>query len=259
MRIVIIVLWITFFCVACEGVDEVLTTPTDDFDDCTNHVINTGKYYEKDDKAYLYGGNDSSTHFNITGWSLSKCNLGNGLGRESFEALVEPAYVSLTETGRQYPDDSEAVLLISEKSVKVFPLGLLYEHELVNEMADGNPVMVVFCPLADLVSVYSRIYCDDTLTFGVSGFTYKDSHLDELESFILWDRDTESLWWPINNQGVAGAFQDSALKKYNNSKWGRATIGSIKDRYPNAMVLKAGQSFDERNYSTKEISCATKF
>jgi len=248
---------------SCEGVDEVFTTPEGEVQNCTNSVISSGKYYEKNDKQYLYGGKDSTTHFEITDWSLSRCNLGNGLGREFFEALNKPSYGSLLQSENQYPDDAEAVLLITESAVKVFPLSLLNEHELVNEVADGNPVMVVFCPLADLVSVYSRSYCGATLTFAVSGFTYKEAQNEEtgpksnyaLESFILWDRETESLWWPILDKGVAGFFQGIDLTKYQSSKWGRATIGEIRQRYPNAVVLREGQSFNEQDYIPNQLSC----
>ena len=60
-----------------------------------------------------------------------------------------------------------------EHSPKVYSIALLTRHEIINDTIDGNPYMVGYCVLADLAAVYTRIYCDTTLTFGVSGYTYK--------------------------------------------------------------------------------------
>ncbi len=241
----------------CEGVDFISIEDDVDLEACGyNPVLSQGKYYTIGDKQYLYGGSDSTTHFDITGWTLNSCYLDNGLGREAFQALIEPTYTPLSSVNDQYHDSSGAVLLLTEGKPKVYPLSTLRQHEVINEVVKGVPVMIVYCYIADLVSVYKRQYCGNKLTFAVSGYTYRDpNNFGGLESFILWDRNTESLWWPIIDRGVSGFFRGSALTKYNFREWGETTIGEIREKYPEAVVIDRGQTVNIPSNIPKIDNC----
>lgn len=231
---------ILLFIGSCEGIDEIYIPPEpEDLSACSNRVIESGLYYEVDDQTFLWGGQDTATHFEITDWTLNSCNLKKGLGREAFYALTDPDYELLSETSVNYPDTSRAVIVSFENTVKVYPYQILRRHETVNEVVDGEPIAVVYCFLADLASVYTREYCGRTLTFAVSGFTYQDPNAyDAKESFILWDRNSESLWWPISDKAVSGAYKDESMVKYNRGRWGVSTFKDIRNRYPDALVLE---------------------
>lgn len=230
---------------SCEGTDEVFFIEDRDIEECRSSVISSGKYYEKNDRRYLYAGEDTTTHFDITDWSLNVCYLENGLGREHFQALITPKFVDLSSVEDEYDNSMEALILLNEGQTKVYPFRLLRQHEMINDESDGIPIMAVYCYLADLVVIYERTYCDEELTFAVSGFTYRDpNRFEGLSSFILWDRNSESLWWPINNSCVGGVYKGSTLRKLNHKKWGRTTMGEVKETYPNAVVLKKGQQVD---------------
>ena len=57
--------------------------------------------------------------------------------------------------------------------------------------------LAAYCILADLGAVYDRNLDGHTFTFSVSGYTYADRKVwGGMDAFLLWDRDTESLWWP---------------------------------------------------------------
>ena len=57
-----------------------------------------------------------------------------------------------------------------------------------------------------------------------------------------WDRETESLWWPILDVGVSGVFTDHKMKKLSDEFWEETTWLDAKTRYPNAQVIQANQS-----------------
>lgn len=245
-----------FILFGCEGTDEVFFIEDPNIEECQSSVLSSGKYYEKNDRTYLFAGEDSTTHFDITNWSLNGCYLENGLGREYFQALIEPKFTSLSNVEDDYEDSMEALILLNNGQTKVYPFRLLRQHEMINDDADGTPVMAVYCYLADLVVIYERTYCNKELTFAVSGFTYGDpNRYQGLSSFILWDRNSESLWWPINDSGVSGVFQGTTLRKYNPRNWGRTTMGDVKETYPNAVVLKRGQSVDLPVNVSKSEGC----
>lgn len=242
-----LLIWIlilgTFF--SCEIKDEIDLGNNNELDlsQCPSSIITSGKYYEMDNQAFLWADEDSSKHFNITAWTLNACNLRHGIGRENFQALINPLYDSPSDVIDKFNDDDPAVLVKTSTGVKIYPLRTLVVYEAVNDMADGNPILIVYCFLADLVTVYDRRYCGNTLTFGVSGYTYADKDIKGgLESFILWDRNSESLWWPITDRGVSGAFRGFSMNKYNSAQWEMTTMKNVFDNYPSAKILRSNQT-----------------
>lgn len=211
--------------------------------ECTSTVIEKGLYYQLNGEEFLWAGEDSTTHFNITNWNLDECNLHNGLGRETFPALLSPKFTPIQNVINNYEDHERALVLVGADTIKVYPNNTLREYETVNDEIDGTNIIVVYCFLAELTAVYQTNYCGKDLTFGVSGFTYRDPDLnDSLESFILWDRETESLWWPISEESVSGYFKDEPLRKYKKETWEENTWLEIKTQYPSAFVLKSNQT-----------------
>lgn len=234
-----------------EQIDEVASMP------CDSTYREKGNVYEINNKTMLWGGTDSLWHFDITDWSLSECNLHYGLGRETFPALLEPQYVQLSEVRNLYDDNEECIIIYGINETKVYPYKDMIKYEAINEVIDGNPVMIAYCVLADLAAVYTREYCDHVITFAVSGYTYHDNSVwDGLEAFILWDRETESLWWPLNDVAVSGSYKDTRLEKYNTSNWEVLTMENINSLYPDALILKKGQT-QEAPQNWKKIEASS--
>jgi hypothetical protein len=65
-----------------------------------------------------------------------------------------------------------------------------------------------------------------------------------LDGFVLWDRETESLWWPLIDEAVSGEMKGTRLKKYDQSKWLDTNLKYLEEQHPNAEVLKAGQTME---------------
>ena len=223
--------------------DEVVYVPTIP-DDCRSSIMDQGKVYIKDNKKWLYGGRDSTWNFDITQWELSECQLRFGIGREAFKALIKPVFVSIGKEDQYYDDKDRFILIETEtEGVKAYSINLLTIHEVVNDVVDGNPVAVAYCILADLGAVYTRIYHGREFTFALSGYTYHDDEVwGGLDAFVFWDRETESLWWPLIDKAVSGLMQkkNTQLEKYN-GEWREVTWKDIKENYSTAQVLARGQ------------------
>lgn len=242
MRALILIIITVFIISSCE---QSIVNPPQVKEECTSSIVKDGRYYQINDQEFLWAGEDSTTHFNITDWSLDECNLNNGLGRETFKALLEPKFVPISSVLDNYTEHERALVLRGSDIVKVYPNNTLREYETLNDNIDGINVIVVYCFIAELTAVYNTTYCGKDLTFGVSGYTYKDPGLDEnLESFLLWDRETESLWWPISEEGVSGAFQGELLRKYKKNAWEEIPWPDVVKQYPDAMVLKTNIDMD---------------
>lgn len=204
-----------------------------------------GKFFEKDGRKYLFGGEDSTWHFDITNTILKDEQYHYGIGRERFMALIEPEFISLEEADKVYPDSARFLLLQIGEDVRAYGIDLLTKHEVVNDVVNGQPVMAAYCILADLGAVYHRVINGRAFTFALSGYTYYDPEVwDGMDGFVFWDRETESTWWPLIGKAVSGPLLETPLTVYEEENWSQTTWGDIKAQHSTLKVLKPGQTME---------------
>jgi len=208
-------------------------------------AIENGKFFSKNDTAFLYGGENEIQHFDISNCDLKDNQFHYGIGREEFPALLHPEFYTISEANAVWTDEERFLVAHLGKEVKAYAIKDLTRHEVINDVLDGQPIMAAYCVLADLGAIYKRNYGADTLTFALSGYTYFDSNVwNGLDGFVLWDRETESLWWPLVGKAVSGKLKDVKLLEMSEDKWEDTTWGALKIEYPNAKVLKSGQDYE---------------
>ncbi len=79
--------------------------------------------------------------------------------------------------------------------------------------------------------VYGRELDGKPVTFGTSGYTLNDT-------FVLYDRATRSLWYPIDRHtlaAVAGPLQGRAIRLLDRPRI--VPLGQWLDRYPDAQIM----------------------
>jgi len=211
--------------------------------------------YRKDGKTWLWAGDRPDQRFDITEFQLNPTYLHYGLGREYFFAPTEPKFVTPAEADNWMMDPTPVLLAEVGDEVKVYPIPVVRQFEVVNDEIGGKPVFAAFCVLANLGALYDRQYGDQTLTFAVSGYTYHDDSVwDGKDAFVLWDRDTESLWWPPVGKAVSGALTDAPMKLLDESLWSQTTYLKVKKKYPegNFLVLNQAQPFTQPEIQRNE-------
>lgn len=228
-----------------------------DVQECDRLKIDSSALILQEDRLILKAGNEDEV-FDITSSNLDLCKLRQGLGREFFPALYEPTYDPLDSFF--YADEMRCVLMRDNGVIRIYPYSVLAGHEVVNEFAGEDPVMIVYCVLADFAGVYTRNYCGQVFTFAPSGYTYADSdYWDGVEGFLLWDRESESLWWPLNDKGMSGIMKDVELDKSSTRIWETTTWGEVKKNFPNAVSLSHSQNIeiptDLGRYDSSNLLC----
>ncbi len=207
--------------------------------------IDNGKFFEKEGKKYLYGGESENQHFDITDYTLKDAQFHYGMGRELFPALLEPKFYNAKEADKDFKDLDRFLLLKMGNETKAYSIRDLTRHEVVNDVVDGKPVMAAYCILADLGAVYDRTIAGKKFTFALSGYTYYDDNVwDGMDGFVLWDRETESLWWPLIGKAVSGPLKNTKMKVLDEKMWSQTTWIDIKINHPSVQVLIPGQDFD---------------
>ena len=162
--------------------------------------------------------------------------LSGGPPKDGIPAIDTPTFVPLAEFDR--PDSVQAIVLVGDEAVKVYPYNILLWHEIVNDTVDGTPVAITFCPLCGSAIVFNRTLPDgEVTTFGVSGSLLESN-------MIMYDRATESLWQQSTGEALAGTHYLSTLAL---EPFQLLTLGDIRDMYPNAQVLSENTGH-RRNY-----------
>jgi hypothetical protein len=205
-------------------------------------AMERGKILQRDGKVFLWGGKDPSWDFHASDLDFDLRRLHFGLGRENFPALFQPQFQSRREADLWLPDTARVLLVEIGGDVRVYPHRLMLRHEVVNDVVGGVPVFAAYCILSDLGAIYERTYGGHVFTFALSGFTYNDPAVfGGRDGFILWDRDTESLWWPLIGKAVSGPMKDIPLQIYDESTWASTSWATVKSRFENPLVLAPGQ------------------
>ena len=212
-------------------------------DICLESSLDFGKMYYQNNRLMLKGGDSVNWSFDISNWSMGYCKLSNGVGRETFSALLNAKYVAVAAELGVYKSTDRCIIMFTDSMPKVYPLELMRSHEVINETRKGQAVAVVYCVLADFPGVYSREFCGKELTFAPSGYTFSSPQVDDnRRAFVLWDRETESLWWPLIDVAVSGKMIGTDMQMLRSNSWKVVMWDEVVSDYPNAIVLKRGQT-----------------
>ena len=225
------------------------------------NTLENGKFITVNNKRMMYGGGDSTWHFDVSNLTLKEENFHFGIGREKFHALINPKYISMEEAEKDtaITDSSRFLYVNINGDARAYSVNLLTHHEIVNDVVGGEPIMAAYCVLADLGAIYTRKLGGKVFTFALSGYTYYDENVwDGLDGFVFWDRETESTWWPLIGKAVSGPMLETNLIEYNKENWADITWTEIKAKnIPNLKVLKSGQTMEPpptwKKFTEKEI------
>jgi hypothetical protein len=155
--------------------------------------------------------------------------LAGGPGRDGIPVVDAPVFSPAGEAtwiGR----DTEVLGVEIGGAAHAFPVRTLEYHQAVNDEIGGVPVVVTFDPLAGAPRAYRREVEGRTLRFGVSGLLYN-------HNFLLYDRETESLWSQFTGEAIAGKLAGKRLapvvvRQETAAVWTRRAPGSVFLRYP---------------------------
>jgi hypothetical protein len=218
-------------------------------------AISNGKFFERNGEKLLYGGTNDRQHFKVDNLELKPAQFHYGIGREAFPALIQPIYQTISSLASIHKDDDRFLVAHLNGEAKAYAISDLMRHEIVNDTLAGRPIMAAYCILADLGAVYDRAYGPDTLTFALSGYTYYDPKVwTGMDGFVFWDRETESLWWPLIGRSVSGPLKGVGLQVMDKAHWEDTTWKEVKQRFPQAQVMQSGLDYRRPDQWLKRVN-----
>jgi hypothetical protein len=146
--------------------------------------------------------------------------------RDCIPAIDKPVYIGAAEA--KFLADGDLVLAVETgNGGRAYPTFILDLHEIVNDVVDGEPVAITWCPLCGSGLGFKRTLDGEAVEFGVSGMLREND-------LVLYDRKTESLWQQITATSFAGPMRGRRLETHplTVTTWGR-----WKSAHPDTEVL----------------------
>ena len=149
-----------------------------------------------------------------------------GPARDQIRSVDAPRFVA-AGAAPWMPPEVAVIGLERGGEARAYPVHLVERHQIVNDVIGSEPVAVVYDPLAGQPSAFLRRAGDRTLSFGVSGLVYNGA-------FLLFDRETESLWSAFLGRAVAGPLAGRSLERV---RVRQETAAAWTARFPETKVL----------------------
>ncbi len=127
-----------------------------------------------------------------------------GPDRDRIRSVDAPGFVPPQEATWS-PPPVPVIGLAFGGEAHAYPVHLMEYHQVVNDELFGTPVALTYDPLTGVPRAWKRRVGDRVLEFGVSGLLYEGQ-------FLLYDRETESLWAQYEGRAVAGPLAGTQLE-----------------------------------------------
>lgn len=159
--------------------------------------------------------------------------ISGGPPKDGIPALTDPVMESVEAAADWLVDQSPVIAVEIDGEARAYPQAILMRHEIANDVINGVPVAVTFCPLCNSSIVFDRRVEGDTLEFGVSGMLRNSD-------MVMYDRQTDSWWQQFTGEGIVGHYNETLLDIIPSIVVG---FGDFAERYPDGQVMAPDQGF----------------
>ena len=149
---------------------------------------------------------DRLNGFAITRQTVDRAEIvPGGPPRDGIRSIDDPRFVPSEDA--TWVDDGTPVLgVVRKEDARAYPVHLMDYHQIANDVVGGLPLAVTWDPLTGVPRAFERTVDGRTLTFGVSGLIYNSG-------FLMYDRETESLWSQFLGQAISGPLAGKRLAR----------------------------------------------
>jgi len=158
--------------------------------------------------------------------------------RGNLPSITRPDFVPAGDGDAFLKEDDEVIGINFNGVKRAYPVKIMRQHIIVNDMASDTPFLITYDPMSKLGLAYLRAAMDKTLNFNTSDKVYNSNPL-------FRDRETKSYWSQFTGEAVMGRLAGVTMKKLNVTM---ASWGGWKSEFPDTTVLSIKTGFD-KDYS----------
>ncbi len=164
--------------------------------------------------------------------------LSAGPAPDAMPAIDHPSFVADAVADPYLKDDGLGIDVATAHGRRFYPFQILVWHLAVNDVIDGTPVLVAFCPLCQDGGAYERTVGGNVLQFGTAGQEWNSTSL-------LYDVGSKTVWTAATALALRGPMAGTRLTPVPSRIM---TWADWKKEYPDGNVL-ARVSGSDRDYT----------
>lgn len=124
--------------------------------------------------------------------------------RDAILPIYEPRYDDL-EGGDWIRSEDTVLGFVSESGTAYAdPIRMLNAHEIVNDVIDGVPMLITYCPLCASGVVYDRRVEERELVFGNTSALFEND-------LVMYGHQTGSYWFQVGGEAIVGTLTGKRL------------------------------------------------
>ncbi|MFQ5902156.1 MAG: DUF3179 domain-containing protein [Candidatus Binatia bacterium] len=124
--------------------------------------------------------------------------------RDAIRPIYEPRYEG-PEGGDWLRPEDLVVGYVGKDRAYAYPVKVLNFHEIVNDVIDGEKVLITYCPLCGSGVVFDRRLDGRELVFGNTSALFEND-------MVMYDHQTGSYWFQVGGRAIVGTLTGRQLK-----------------------------------------------
>jgi CBS domain-containing protein len=179
----------------------------------------------------------------LEGFDFSQV-ISGGPPPDGIRPIDEPCFDDVAIADEWLEPQSPVMVVEVGDDRRAYPLAIMTQHEIVNDVVGGVPLVVTYCPLCNSGLAFERTVDGQVLDFGTSGRLFQ-------ANLVMYDRQSKTLWSQFTGQAVVGeGFVGTELERLPTSllAW-----DDLKAAVPDGVVLSP-ESEPDRDYGRNPYS-----
>lgn len=131
--------------------------------------------------------------------------LSGGPPKDGIPPIDNPKFISAKEANEWLKDNEPGIAFSRSKTHRFYPYQILVWHEIVNDMVEGQRILITYCPLCLTGYVLDPLVKNERVEFGTSGKLWNSN-------LVMYDRKTNSLWSQVLAKAIVGEMTGAKLK-----------------------------------------------
>ncbi|PIS05261.1 MAG: hypothetical protein COT81_02055 [Candidatus Buchananbacteria bacterium CG10_big_fil_rev_8_21_14_0_10_42_9] len=179
--------------------------------------------------------------------------ISGGVEKDGIPPIDNPEFVSVAEADEYLDPNGLGIGIVRDGLERYYPFQILVWHEIVNDIINGQRVLITYCPLCGTGIVFDPVVNGTRVEFGVSGKLYNSD-------LVMYDRLTDSYWSQIEGKAIVGEMTRAKLELLpaDNVTW-----ADWKRDHPQSQVLSRDtgyiRDYDRNPYGNYNASGAIYF
>ena len=129
--------------------------------------------------------------------------------QDCIPSVDTPEFITVDQADDILPEDTIGIALSHKGINRFYPFNMLVTREIVNEVIEGDPILITYCPLCGTGVVFERSVNGVVYEFGVSGMLWQSNLLMYNRAENLADR---NLWSQVLGTAVVGKDTGTKLR-----------------------------------------------